>query len=118
MPFPSMVPEKIHDSIRGKGTFRKVTEILDKQSRKVMVHVTVCKSNKDHLREIVENFIHRKNVRGIYFCFFCPSVKQEGNVEKITLKERDGVIDEIVNFRKVVWQQNILYETYRVLHEK
>jgi Fe-coproporphyrin III synthase len=93
-------PEEIHDSIRGKGTFRKVTEILDGQSTKVMIHVTVCRSNKDYLREIVENFVHRKNVRGIYFCFFCPSVKQEGNKEKITLKERDAIIDDIVNFRK------------------
>ena len=93
-------PEKIHDSIRGEGTFRKVTQILDSQSTKVMIHVTVCKSNKDHLTEIVETFVRRKNVRGIYFCFFCPSVKQEGNQEKISLKERDTVIDEIVRLRK------------------
>ena len=65
-----------------------------------MIHVTVCKSNKDYLREIVENFINRKNVRGIYFCFFCPSMKQDNNTEKLTLKERDSVIDEIVKFRK------------------
>jgi MoaA/NifB/PqqE/SkfB family radical SAM enzyme len=107
-------PERIHDSIRGKGIFQKVTEILDKQKTKVMIHVTVCKSNKDHLKEIVKNFVHRKNVRGIYFCFFCPSVKQEGNKEKITLKERDLVIDEIVNFRKEYG--NKIFFTERVGH--
>jgi Fe-coproporphyrin III synthase len=107
-------PERIHDSIRGKGTFRKVTEKLGKQSTKVMIHVTVCRSNKDHLREIVENFIHRKNIRGIYFCFFCPSVKQEGNEEKITLKERDVVIDEIVSFRKEYG--NKIFFTERIGH--
>ena len=107
-------PEKIHDNIRGKGTFRKVTEILDKQSTKVMIHVTVCKSNKDYLKEIVENFIHRKNVRGIYFCFFCPSVKQDGNNEKIPLKERDSVIDEIINFRKEYG--NKIFFTKRIGH--
>jgi Fe-coproporphyrin III synthase len=107
-------PERIHDSIRGKGIFQKVTEILDKQKTKVMIHVTVCKSNKDHLKEIVKNFVHRKNVRGIYFCFFCPSVKQEGNKEKITLKERDLVIDEIVNFHKEYG--NKIFFTERVGH--
>jgi Fe-coproporphyrin III synthase len=105
-------PARIHDSIRGAGTFQKVTEILDKQSTKVMIHVTVCKSNKDHLGEIIEDFIYRKNVRGIYFCFFCPSVKQEGNMEKISLSERDTVIDEIVNFRKVYG--NKIFFTERV----
>jgi Fe-coproporphyrin III synthase len=107
-------PEEIHDSIRGKGTFQKVTEILDNQSTKVMIHVTVCKSNKDHLREIVENFVPRKNVRGLYFCFFCPSVKQEGNLEKISLKDRDAVIDEIVGFRKEFG--NKIFFTERVGH--
>jgi sulfatase maturation enzyme AslB (radical SAM superfamily) len=107
-------PEEIHDSIRGKGTFQKVTEILDNQSTKVMIHVTVCKSNKGHLREIVEGFIHRKNVRGIYFCFYCPSVKQEGNAEKISLRERDGVIDEIVSFRKQYGKK--IFFTERVGH--
>lgn len=107
-------PERIHDSIRGKGMFRKVTEILDGQSTKVMIHVTVCKSNKDHLKETVENFINRKSVRGIYFCFFCPSVKQEGNTEKISLTERDRVIDEIVGFRKEYG--NKIFFTERVGH--
>lgn len=107
-------PEKIHDSIRGAGTFSKVTKILDDQSTKVMIHVTVCRSNKDHLRETVQDFIHRKNVRGIYFCFFCPSAKHEGNMEKISLAERDRVIDEIVGFRKEYG--NKIFFTERVGH--
>lgn len=94
-------PERIHDSIRGKGTFQKVTKILDKQSTKVMIHITVCQSNKNHLKETIESFIHRKNVRGIYFCFYCPSANpNDDNKEKITLKERDKVIDELIHFRK------------------
>ncbi len=63
-------PEHIHDKLRGKGIFKKVTDILDGQSRKVMIHITVCQSNRYHLRETIEAFIHRKNVRGFYFCFF------------------------------------------------
>jgi len=85
-------PERIHDSIRGKGVFKKVTDILDQQSTKVMIHITVCKSNLNHLQETIENFIHRKNVRGIFFCFYCPSVDpNDDNKEKISFEERDKV---------------------------
>jgi len=94
-------PERIHDSIRGKGIFKKVTKILDEQSTKVMIHITICQSNKNHLKETVESFIHRKNVKGIYFCFYCPSVNpNDDNEEKITLEERDKIIDELIRFRK------------------
>ncbi len=94
-------PERIHDKLRGKGIFKKVTDILDNQSTKVMIHITVCRSNRDHLEETIENFVHRKNVRGIYFCFYCPSVKPgDENPEKIPLEERDAVVDELVGYRK------------------
>ncbi|GBE04218.1 molybdenum cofactor biosynthesis protein A [bacterium BMS3Abin09] len=94
-------PERVHDKLRGKGIFKKVTDILDNQSTKVMIHITVCKSNHDHLEETIEQFVHRKNVRGIYFCFYCPSVKPgDENIEKISLEERDGVVDELVGYRK------------------
>ena len=94
-------PERVHDKLRGKGIFKKVTDILDNQSTKVMIHITVCKSNRDHLEETIEQFVHRKNVRGIYFCFYCPSVKPgDENIEKISLEERDGVVDELVGYRK------------------
>jgi MoaA/NifB/PqqE/SkfB family radical SAM enzyme len=94
-------PERVHDKLRSKGIFSKVTNILDSQSTKVMIHITVCRSNRDHLQETIEQFVYRKNVRGIYFCFYCPSVAPgDKNMEKISLQERDDVIDEIVGYRR------------------
>ena len=94
-------PESVHDNLRGKGIFKKVTRILDEQDEKVMIHITVCESNRFHLRETVENFVYRENVRGIYFCFYCPSVSQcDDNKEAIPLKDRDKVVDTIVGLRR------------------
>ncbi len=108
-------PERVHDKLRGKGIFKKVTDILDNQSTKVMIHITVCRSNRDHLQETIEHFVHRKNVRGIYFCFYCPSVKPgDKNTETIPLEERDGVIDEIVGFRSKYGDK--IFFTERVGH--
>jgi len=108
-------PERIHDSLRGDGIFKKVTKILDEQSQKVMIHITVCRSNREHLRETIENFIHRKNVRGIYFCFYCPgSSADDDNSEFIPLVERNSVIDEIVGYRKEYGEK--IFLTERVGH--
>lgn len=108
-------PERIHDKLRGKGIFKKVTDILDQQSTKVMIHITVCQSNRFHLKETIENFIHRRNVRGIYFCFYCPSVSaDDDNKEAIPLKERDGVVDEIVGYRREYGDK--IFLTERVGH--
>ncbi len=94
-------PERVHDSLRGKGIFKKVSDILDRQSQKVMIHITVCQSNRFHLRETIEAFIYRKNVRGFYFCFYCPSVLPDAdNREFIPLAERNAVVDEIVGYRR------------------
>lgn len=94
-------PERVHDKLRGKGIFKKVTDILDNQSTKVMIHITVCRSNRHHLEETIELFVNRKNVRGIYFCFYCPSVKSgDKNIEKISLEERDGVVNELIGYRR------------------
>jgi MoaA/NifB/PqqE/SkfB family radical SAM enzyme len=104
-------PERIHDSLRGKGIFKKVTDILEQQSQKVMVHITVCQSNRFHLRETIEAFIYRKNVRGIYFCFYCPSSSPgDDNREFIPLKERDAVVDEIVGYRRQYGEKIFLTE--------
>ncbi len=108
-------PERVHDSLRGKGIFKKVTDILDNQSTKVMIHITVCQSNRQHLRETIESFVHRKNVRGIYFCFYCPgSSADDDNKEAITLKERDLVVDELVGYRKEFGRK--IFFTERVGH--
>lgn len=108
-------PERVHDKLRGKGIFRKVADILDRQSTKVMIHLTVCQSNRNHLQETIENFIYRKNVRGIYFCFYCPaSAPGEDNKEKISLKDRDAVIDEIVGYRRTYGEK--IFFTERVGH--
>jgi MoaA/NifB/PqqE/SkfB family radical SAM enzyme len=104
-------PERIHDGLRGKGIFKKVTDILDQQSTKVMIHITVCQSNRYHLKETIESFIYRKNVRGIYFCFYCPSVSpKEANQEFIPLKERDAVVDEIIGCRREYGDKILLTE--------
>jgi MoaA/NifB/PqqE/SkfB family radical SAM enzyme len=108
-------PERIHDGLRGAGLFKKVTDILDQQSQKVMIHITVCQSNRFHLRETIETFIKRKNVRGIYFCFYCPSASpKHSNREFISLKERDAVVDEIVGYRKEYGDK--IFLTERVGH--
>ncbi len=109
-------PERIHDRLRGAGIYKKVTGILDNQSTKVMIHITVCKSNRPHLKETIENFIYRKNVQGIYFCFYCPSanLNQADHNEFITLKERDSVVDEIVGYRKKYGHK--IFLTERVGH--
>ncbi|MBI5417534.1 radical SAM protein [Candidatus Poribacteria bacterium] len=108
-------PEFIHDKLRGNGIFKKVTDILDKQSKKVMIHITVCQSNRNHLRETIESLIHRKNVRGFYFCFYCPSVSPTAdNKEVIPLEERNLVVDELVGYRKEYG--NKIFFTERVGH--
>jgi len=108
-------PEKIHDKLRGKGIFKKVTDILDNQPQKVMIHITVCRSNREHLKETIDNFINRDKVRGIYFCFYCPGSSQDDdNEEFIPLKERNSVIDEIVGYRKLYGEK--IFLTERVGH--
>ncbi len=107
-------PQRIHDSLRGEGVFENIVNILDGQKQKVMIHITVCRSNREHLRETIENFIHKENVRGIYFCFFCPSSTGKNNAEFIPLKERDSVIDEIVGYRGEYG--NKIFLTERVGH--
>ncbi len=95
-------PEEIHDRLRGKGIFKKVIDILDRQDKQIMIHITVCQSNRYHLRKTIEEFIRRPNVGGIYFCFYCPTVgmNPKDNQEFIPLKERDTVVDELVEYRR------------------
>ncbi len=95
-------PEDIHDRLRGKGIFKKVTDILDNQNKKIMIHITICQSNRSHLRKTILEFVNRPNVAGIYFCFYCPTVgaNPEENKEFIPLKERDAVLDELVKYRQ------------------
>ncbi|MFQ5646778.1 MAG: radical SAM protein [bacterium] len=92
-------PPEIHNRIRGAGIFEEVVKKLGESLSPVMIHVTVCRSNREYLREIIELFIRRPQVSGLYFCFFCPSSGSGGNKEFIPLEERDRVIDEITAYR-------------------
>ena len=108
-------PEAVHDKLRGKGIFKKTIDILDNQSEKVMIHITVCESNRLHLKETIETFIHKKNVRGIYFCFYCSSLSPcDENKEAIPLKMRDKVVDDIVALRREYGEK--IFFTERIGH--
>jgi len=66
-------PEGIHDEIRGKGSFKKLTENLDKTNHpNVFANMVVTKMNKDNVRETVEVVVKNKKIKGIMLNFLTP----------------------------------------------
>jgi MoaA/NifB/PqqE/SkfB family radical SAM enzyme len=66
-------PEGIHDEIRGKGSFKKLTENLDKTNHpNVFANMVVTKMNKDNVRETVEVVVKNKRMKGIMLNFLTP----------------------------------------------
>jgi len=92
-------PEAIHDKIRGDGVFRQAINNLSSAPTSPIVHMTITNLNKHSLREFME-VISKENIRGVGFSFYTPSKGREEKDIFIPLKERDKIVEEILEIKK------------------
>jgi radical SAM protein with 4Fe4S-binding SPASM domain len=95
-------PQKIHDSLRGKGNFEKSVDsirYLKKNGTKVRINFHICEKNKNSIKEMVD--IATDLGVAIKFSTIRPiGRQQETDLKMLTGKELYVAIKEILKFKK------------------
>ncbi len=81
-------PEKIHDKLRGKGSFKKIMSVLPKIKIEKIMYVTISKINCDHLKSIIK-LAEKLNFAGVVFLIYKPQGHQIKNKYKLELTKSD-----------------------------
>ncbi len=91
--------EELHDSLRGKGIFRKAMNNIEDTSARVYSHSVITQANKDDLETFVGRIYRDTRLRGIRFSFYTPEQIEQGGLE-LTLPERDEMVKRLQALRK------------------
>jgi len=81
-------PEKIHDKLRGKGSFKKIMSVLPKIKIKKIMYVTISKINCDHLKSIIK-LAEKLNFDGVVFLIYKPQGHQIKHRHELELTKSD-----------------------------
>ena len=96
-------PEKVNDSIRGQGVFRRVKQTIDDLPADFAPHVvlqcTVTRANADHLAELVEQ-VRDWPVYGLTFTFYVPTKNDRSRHAWATNEQRDPVVAGVLELKR------------------
>jgi len=109
--------EKIHDTIRGKGTWKKIYNNY-KDDHRVMLSCCLRKNNANQIQKIIDDWIETK-IFGASFFFITPkkgdsSITITGDEREFAKKELHRVVDEYPHFVRMTHDLvDLLCETNR-----
>jgi len=96
-------PPDFNDTIRGKGTFRKVMETLSRIPEKfastIMCQCVVTKQNEDSLEELVK-VLRPTRAEGMTFSFYVPSKMDTSGLTWGSLERRDKAVHMVMELKK------------------
>jgi len=96
-------PPAINDAVRGKGTFAKVMNTLEripKQFRPTIIcQCVVTKQNEDALAELVK-IMRSTRADGMTFSFYVPSKNDTSDLTWGSLQRRDKAVDAVIGLKK------------------
>lgn len=97
-------PPEYNDSIRGKGSFKKVMNTLSRVPEQfvpiIMCQCVVTKENENLLEELVEN-LRSTRAEGMTFSFYVPPKEDKSELSWGTLKRRDKAIREVMRLKQI-----------------
>jgi MoaA/NifB/PqqE/SkfB family radical SAM enzyme len=92
-------PEKMHDEIRGKGSFAlTIKNIRDAKHPNISANVTVNRKNMAGIAELIKFVSSEKNFKGISINFHTPYPGVEGLA--LDKKEREAVLKDVIRLKK------------------
>ena len=96
-------PPELNDSIRGKGTFKKVMKTLSRVpadfGSTVMCQCVVTKTNEDSLEELVERLLPTR-AEGMTFSFYVPTQNDDSELTWGSLQRRDKAVYEVFRLKE------------------
>jgi len=96
-------PPKLNDAIRGKGTFDKVMNTLDripdKFSSTIMCQCVVTRQNEESLEELVK-LLQPTRAQGMTFSFYVPTRNDMSNLTWSSLERRDKAVRNVIRLKK------------------
>ena len=95
--------EEVHDSIRNqKGLYRKVKKNVCENARNMHITVVTCltNENKHCIEGLVQDWFEKTPTQGFIFDFYTPDIRSRKDKLVIPLKERDEIIDNIMDLRE------------------
>ncbi len=106
-------PQEVNDSIRGKGSFRRVMKTLsrvpDHFEPTVMCQYVVTKENEDHMEETLK-ILKETRAQGMTFSFYVPPQNDTSNLTWGSLERRDKAVREAIRLKKqypdFVWNRS------------
>ena len=95
---------KVHDFIRGRGTFEKAVDGIKTLRRKKIpfsIFVVVCRNNKDHLKEIVR-LAKKQGAKQVTFSPLLPQGSALAHLDDLFLsfKEQKKIEEELRHLKK------------------
>jgi Fe-coproporphyrin III synthase len=96
-------PKEANDAIRGEGVFDRVREaVFDRDPTDgtiVMLQMAVTKQNAPMMEDFLEE-VKDWPVNGVAFTFYVPDMDEESDLAWSDLKERDVVIQNLIELKK------------------
>lgn len=96
-------PPDFNDTIRGKGTFRKVMETLSRIPEKfastIMCQCVVTKQNEDSLAELVKLLLPTR-AEGMTFSFYVPCKLDTSDLTWGSLESRDEAVHRVMELKE------------------
>ncbi len=96
-------PPELNDSIRGKGTFKKVMETLARVPKEfgstVMCQCVVTGRNEDSLEELVQ-LLHPTRAEGMTFSFYVPPRIDTSDLTWGSLQRRDKAVRLVMDLKE------------------
>jgi MoaA/NifB/PqqE/SkfB family radical SAM enzyme len=109
-------PEEINDSIRGKGSFRRVMKTLsrlpDDFEPNVMVQYVVTRENEDGMEETLHTLRETK-AQGMTFSFYVPPRNDTSSLTWGSLERRDKAVREAMRLKES--HPEFVWNRYRAL---
>jgi MoaA/NifB/PqqE/SkfB family radical SAM enzyme len=96
-------PPELNDSVRGKGTFRKIIKTLshipEKFASTVMCQCVVTKQNENSLEELVK-LLQPTRAEGMTFSFYVPCKVDTSDLTWGSLERRDKAVQNVMKLKQ------------------
>lgn len=91
--------EKYDEAQRGKNTYKKVKQNIDRPDINVNINCVITKINQVCIEEFVEEW-RQTHIRSIGFSFYTPIGSEDDKSIWLTFEERDKVIGRLLKLKK------------------
>ncbi|MCQ4575368.1 MAG: radical SAM protein [Candidatus Brocadiales bacterium] len=92
-------PRDMHDSMRGAGTYDRITKNINRPDLKILLSMVITAENHTGVEAFVDEWRERGGVKGVLFQFYTPVKGLENDDLWPHWELRDKIIDDLIRLK-------------------